>query len=78
MTLETLILEAARLAEHSSVQYCNFTLRPMSYETIKVEAGKLKVSSVKLYNNPLTIDKAHYMEVFFLVYIFRFLCTTLL
>ena len=63
MTLETLTLEAARLAEHSNVQYCNFTLRPMSYETSKVEAGKLKVSSVKLYNNPLMIDKVYFMEV---------------
>jgi len=62
MTLETLTLEAARLAEHSNVQYCNFTLRPMSYETSKVEAGKLKVSSVKLYNNPLVIDKVYFME----------------
>lgn len=56
-------MEAARLAEHNNVQYCNFTLRPMSYETSKVEAGKLKVSSVKLYNNSLAIDKAYYMEV---------------
>lgn len=63
MTLETLTLEAARLAEHSNVQYCNFTLRPMGYETCKSDAGKLKVSSVKLYDNPLAVDKTHFMEV---------------
>lgn len=65
MTLETLTLEAAKLAEHPNVQYCNFTLRPMSYEVCKPDGGnkQLKVSSVRLYDNPLVVDQAHFMEV---------------
>jgi hypothetical protein len=37
--MESLTLEAAKLAEHSRVQYCNFTLRPLSYEVNKPDAG---------------------------------------
>ena len=52
------------MAEHNNVQYCNFTLRPMSYEICKADASKqLKVSSVRLYDNPLEVDKTHFMEV---------------
>ena len=43
MSLETLTLEAAKLAENKRVQCCNFTLRPMSYEVYKPEGGELLV-----------------------------------
>lgn len=40
MDMETLTLEAARLAESKNVQYCNFTLRPLSYEVCKRDGGE--------------------------------------
>ena len=39
--MDALTLEAARLAENSNVQYCNFTLRPLSYEIYKRDGGEL-------------------------------------
>lgn len=40
MDMETPTLEAARLAESKNVQYCNFTLRPLSYEVCKRDGGE--------------------------------------
>jgi len=62
MSLETLTLEAAKLAENKRVQCCNFTLRPMSYEVYKPEGDKWKTDKVKLYDNPVKIADAHFME----------------
>lgn len=92
MAIDSLTLEAARLAESRNVQYCNFTLRPLSYDVHKpdggkelgcgrsplspsseltgiaavgvaVAAGKVKTEKIKLYDTPVHIENAHFMEV---------------
>ena len=39
MSCEAMTLQAAKLSEHTTVQYCNFTLRPLSYDVFKQEGG---------------------------------------
>jgi Ca2+-binding EF-hand superfamily protein len=56
MRMESLTLEAAKLAEHSRVQYCNFTLRPLSYEVNKPDAGMPSVCTCA--SQPMIMESA--------------------
>jgi hypothetical protein len=45
VNLDALTAEAAKHAENKHVQYCNFTLRPLGYESFKLDGGKSALCS---------------------------------
>mmetsp|Transcript_15731 Transcript_15731/g.26376 ORF Transcript_15731/g.26376 Transcript_15731/m.26376 type:complete len:230 (-) Transcript_15731:113-802(-) len=51
VSIDEITVEAARLSEHKSVQYCAFTLRPLQYVLSRKDGADVKTDTIKLYDH---------------------------